>query len=76
MPNTKRAAIYCSDQDEKTSAEKQAKIYEYAQAQGYVLTQHFTSPEEILQSTEEFDILLSAGEPVPLPLAGIEFVTL
>lgn len=74
MPGVKRAAMCCPGCDEKETAEKQSRAY--AQTQGYVLTRCFQSPEEILQSREDFDVILSVGEPTPLPLVGVEFVTI
>lgn len=76
MSEIKRVAVYCAGYDEKVTAEKQSKAYAYAQERGHVLTRYFESPEEILRSREEFDIIISVGESTPLPLTGVEFVVL
>lgn len=76
MPKLKRAAVYCPGCDDKATAEKQARAYEYAQAQGYVLTRYFTSTQEILDCREDFDVIISVSESTPLPLTGVEFVTI
>lgn len=76
MPGVKRAAIYCPGSEEKVTAEKQSRSYAYAQEQGYVLTRCFQSPEEIIQNREDFDVIISVGESTPLPMVGVEFVTL
>ena len=76
MPGVKRAAMYCPGCDDKVTAEKQSRAYAYAQAQGYVLTRCFQTPEEILESREDFDVIISVGESTPLPMVGVEFVTI
>ena len=73
MDDLKRVALFFKPTDEVDEAIKLKKLHDYVDANGLIPTLTLRSESELLGSTENYEILITA-DTVMLPIAGIEII--
>ena len=74
MSHVKRAALFCKSTDEKDSAYKLQMMQSYANNNNMVITMSFSNETDMANEFGEYDVILSCGEQILLPIAGIEII--
>lgn len=71
----KRGCIYCPDLNDPKRVDLIDKAYEYCKMNSIIITRSFEDTQQMLDCHEDYDIVISVGGTLMLPLA-IEIINI